>query len=133
MFRWTSHSWVRGSTISALLHDKINPKDCQVKKPLVIQGFSKFFRVLSSDYGKPRIVQGTFSIFWPSTPENNQKLNSGHQSPCFHKQIMGEVPDLWGEVPNPFFFGCFYKVGPLQVISGVIISISRVITPVTQL
>ena len=32
--------------------DKINPKvpkDCQVKKPLVIQGFSNFFRVVSSD------------------------------------------------------------------------------------
>ena len=25
------------------LHDKINPKDCQVWKPLVIRGFSNFF------------------------------------------------------------------------------------------
>ena len=33
--------------------DKINPKDCQVSSPLVIQGFSNFFRVVSSDYGKP--------------------------------------------------------------------------------
>ena len=35
--------WVHisGSTISTLLlHDKINPKDCQVASPLVIQGFS---------------------------------------------------------------------------------------------
>ncbi len=35
--------------------DKINPKDCQVSSPLVIQGFSNFFTVVSSDYyGKLR-------------------------------------------------------------------------------
>ena len=33
-----------GSTISTLLHDKINPKDCQVASPLVIQDFSNFYR-----------------------------------------------------------------------------------------
>ena len=36
------------------VHDKIKPKDCQVASPLVIQGFSHFLRVVSSDYGKPR-------------------------------------------------------------------------------
>ena len=29
--------------------DKINPKDCQVSSPLVTQGFSNSFRVVSSD------------------------------------------------------------------------------------
>ncbi len=42
-----------GSTISTLLHDKINPEDCQVL-PLGDSGFLQFFRVVSSDYGKPR-------------------------------------------------------------------------------
>ena len=45
---------ISGSTISTLLHDKINPKDCQVL-PLGDSGFLHFFRVVSSDYGKPRI------------------------------------------------------------------------------
>ena len=42
-----------GSTISTLLHEKINPKDCQV---LCVgdSGLLLFFRVVSSDYGKPR-------------------------------------------------------------------------------
>ena len=38
--------------VSTLLHDKINPKDCQVT--LGDSGFLQFFRVVSSDYGKPR-------------------------------------------------------------------------------
>ena len=42
-----------GSTISTLLHDKINPKDCQVLS-LGDSRFLQFFRVVSSDYGKPR-------------------------------------------------------------------------------
>ena len=36
------------------LHDKINPKDCQVLS-LGDLGFFQFFRVVSSDYGKPRL------------------------------------------------------------------------------
>ena len=44
-----------GSTISNLLHDKINPKDCQVLS-LGDSGFLQLFRVVSSDYGKPRYV-----------------------------------------------------------------------------
>ena len=46
------------STISTLLHDKINPKDCQVLS-LGDSGFLQIFRVVSSDYGKPshRIFQ----------------------------------------------------------------------------
>ena len=35
------------------LHDRINPKDCQVLS-LGDSGFLQFFRVVSSDYGKPR-------------------------------------------------------------------------------
>ena len=42
-----------GSTISTLLHDRINPKDCQVLS-LGDTGFLHFFRVVSRDYGKPR-------------------------------------------------------------------------------
>ena len=44
---------VWGSTISTLLHAKINPKDCQVLS-LGDSGFLQFFRVVSRDYGKPR-------------------------------------------------------------------------------
>ena len=44
-----------GSTISTLLHDRINPKDCQVLF-LGDTGFLQFFRVVSRDYGKPRII-----------------------------------------------------------------------------
>ena len=42
-----------GSTISTLLHDKINPKNFQVLS-LGDTGFLQFFRVVSRDYGKPR-------------------------------------------------------------------------------
>ena len=41
------------------LHDKINPKDCQVLS-LGDSGFLQFFRVVSSDYGKPRTVMVFF-------------------------------------------------------------------------
>ena len=44
-----------GSTISTLLHDRINPKDCQVLS-LGDTGFLQFFRVVSRDYGKPRDI-----------------------------------------------------------------------------
>ena len=37
-----------GSTISTLLHDKINPKDCQVLS-LGDSGFLQFFRLVSND------------------------------------------------------------------------------------
>ncbi len=45
-----------GSTISTLLHDRINPKDCQVLF-LGDTGFLQFFRVVSRDYGKPRLTK----------------------------------------------------------------------------
>ena len=45
-----SFTVVTGSTISTLLHDKINPKDCQVLS-LGDSGFLQYFRVVSSDYG----------------------------------------------------------------------------------
>ncbi len=44
-----------GSTISTLLYDKINPKDCQVLS-LGDSGFLPVFRFVSSDYGKPRYI-----------------------------------------------------------------------------
>ena len=37
------------------LHDKINPKNCQVLS-LGDTGFLQFFRVVSRDYGKPRNI-----------------------------------------------------------------------------
>ena len=46
-----------GPTISTLLHDRINPKDCQVLS-LGDTGFLQFFRVDSSDYGKPWVSLG---------------------------------------------------------------------------
>ncbi len=46
-----------GSTISTLLHDQINSKDCQVLS-LGDSGFLQYFKVVSSDYGKP-----CFSVF----------------------------------------------------------------------
>ena len=54
--------YVTGSTISTLLHDRINPKDCQVLS-LGDTGFLQFFRVVSRDYGKPRVSLG-FKLSW---------------------------------------------------------------------
>ena len=68
------------STISTLLHDKINPKDCQVLS-LGDSGFLQFFRVVSSDYGKPRFPLFmwqffTFhgSVFWGRQLATHQDL-----------------------------------------------------------
>ena len=52
MFFFFYHSYP-GSTISTLLHDKINPKDRQVLF-LGDSEFIHFFWVVSSDYGNPR-------------------------------------------------------------------------------
>ena len=54
MSRWVTENPAKngcsktGSTISTLLHDKINPKDCQILS-LGDSGFLQFFRVVSSD------------------------------------------------------------------------------------
>ena len=53
-----------GSTISTLLHDRINPKDCQVLS-LGDTGFLQFFRVVSRDYGKPRILDDLRALLRP--------------------------------------------------------------------
>ena len=60
-----------GSTISTLLHDKINPKDSQVLS-LGDSGFLQFYRVVSSDYGKPRMLLGFFSSGKPSFPSTGR-------------------------------------------------------------
>ena len=55
-FMWPCmNKWHRspGSTRSTLLHERINPKDWQVSF-VGDAGFLPFFRVVSSDYGKPR-------------------------------------------------------------------------------
>ena len=44
-----------GSTISTWLHDKINPKNCEVLS-LGDSGFLQFFRVVSREYGKLRFL-----------------------------------------------------------------------------
>ena len=50
-----------GSTISTLLHDRINPKDCQVLS-LGDTGFLQFFRVVSrDDKANPGLAVGPFS------------------------------------------------------------------------
>ena len=46
----SGYEGMTGSTISTLLHDKINPKDCQVLS-LGDSGFLQFFRVVSRDHG----------------------------------------------------------------------------------
>ena len=51
-----------GSTISTLLHDKINPKKFQVLS-LGDTGFLQFFRVVSRDYGKPRYTIVPLSLW----------------------------------------------------------------------
>ena len=53
---------ISGSTISTLLHDRINPKDCQVLF-LGDTGVLQFFRVVSRDYGKPRNPLNRFDLF----------------------------------------------------------------------
>ena len=55
------HGRIPGSTISTLLHDRINPKDCQVLS-LGDTGFLQFFRVVSRDYGKPRIPTASVEV-----------------------------------------------------------------------
>ena len=57
-----------GSTISTLLHDRINPKDCQVLS-LGDTGFLEFFRVVSRDYGKPRTRVAQVTISLPTATE----------------------------------------------------------------
>ncbi len=49
------YGYFPGSTISTLLHDRINPKDCQVLF-LGDSGFLQFFSVVSRDYGTPRFL-----------------------------------------------------------------------------
>ena len=64
-----------GSTISTLLHDKINPKNCQVLS-LGDTGFLQFFRVVSRDYGKPRsgIWMDPVSVFVSTTILKDSQL-----------------------------------------------------------
>ena len=65
-----------GSTISTLLHDRINPKDCQVLF-LGDTGFLQFFRVVSRDYGKPRLLTEPPTQYW-----FGRIIAEGHNS-CF--------------------------------------------------
>ena len=44
------------------LHDKINPKDCQVKKPLVIQGCSNFLGLFQVIMANPVIHQPGLTV-----------------------------------------------------------------------
>ena len=43
------------------LHDRINPKDCQVKKPLVIQGFSNSLGLFQVIMANPVVAQDSKS------------------------------------------------------------------------
>ena len=84
-----------GSTISTLLNDKINPKDCQVLS-LGDSGFLQFFRVVSSDDGKPRPQQQN----WPKKKISSRNspqpqdfiLTAGHKK-CRSLEIFQSVTD----------------------------------------
>ena len=113
-FRWvgsttifTKRSWkprnfpiprpTTGSTISTLLHDKINPKDFQVLS-LGDTGFLQFFRVVSRDYGKPRTIIRSFGLWkmksssFPSTSVNKIYLSfEGVNTPLFVKKKLAGV------------------------------------------
>ena len=54
------------------IHNKINPKDCQVLS-LGDSGFLQFFSVVSSDYGKPRYTAENTYINHPD-PLDHQDL-----------------------------------------------------------
>ena len=76
--RFSSEMMFWGPPSSPCETEKIKPKNWQVDScPLVMQGFSSFFRVVSSDYGKPRVLvyqdqwlqferydQSSLPIFW---------------------------------------------------------------------
>ena len=62
-----------GSTISTLLHDKINPKNFQVLS-LGDTGFLQFFRVVSRDYGKPR-ESGVMGPYFPPGNGRSCRMN----------------------------------------------------------
>ena len=82
-----------GSTISTLLHDKINPKDCQVLF-LDDSVFLQFFRVVSSDCGKPRCFS------WKQPPQRfSNFLGEDFSSPW---------PDIWY---FDFWFETFFLAG----------------------
>ncbi len=78
-----------GSTTSTLLHDKINPKDCQVLS-LDDSGFLQFFRVVSSDYGKPR-----------KTSENTE-INVQHASGMTCQSFLGSLAKMKTKTLHPF-------------------------------
>ena len=81
---------VTGSTISTLLHDKINPKKFLVLS-LGDTGFLQFFRVVSRDYGKPRVSflrSVTFHcqhhrIYGNYTPAGRWRIPLPH--PCYNR------------------------------------------------
>ena len=77
-----------GSTISTLLHDKINPKDCQASF-VGDSGFLQFFRVVSSD-DKAN----------PTNPSNLESSSLGHTSK-FSDQVLEKMITLEGKSVNP--------------------------------
>ena len=95
-----------GSTISTLLHGKINPKDWQVLS-LGDAGFLQFFRVVSSHYGKPRLplnlnqsfivdelvqFHRSFGYIWIS--EKKTTIGGGFTYVYFHPEPWGNDP-IW--------------------------------------
>ncbi len=102
-----------GSTISTLLHDKINPKDCQVLS-LGDSGFLQLFRVVSSDYGKPRRLDSFrgVSVFLFA----HLRLSDAYLESSWW--VDGGLVLGLGSSPG----SCLISIvqgGPLQVISGV--------------
>ena len=85
-FWWTSQvNYVNTSTVSTLLHGKINPKgpkDWQVLS-LGDRGFLQFLGVVSSDYGKPRktsLPHSSFQVQYRMEPSLcSERRNFFHQ------------------------------------------------------
>ncbi len=90
-----------GSTISTLLHDKINPKNFQVLS-LGDTGVLQFFRVVSRDYGKPRSWE--FTRYFHNT--NHFCFPPTSQSPTYLQPLSQRKG--WDELLNNLVF-CLQK------------------------
>ena len=77
-----------GSTISTSLHDRINPKDCQVLS-LGDSRFLQFFGVVSSDYGKPLKLTAR-----PPPPLKFIVVFVENEIPSFGRDPLGVVGDM---------------------------------------
>ena len=83
------------------LHDKINPKDCQVASPLVIQGFSNFFGLFQGIMANPDVA------LW----ETNMAMENPPWMKMYFLLNMGDVP--WSILSPVILLGC-----PRKLVNG---------------